>query len=73
MKLKETEFSFQQYHFHFQLVQWGKYTVFAENTASEMSMPVIQRYLRTGKGELVAVKIFVVIIITVKGQSLMMQ
>ena len=52
MKLKETECSFQQYCFHFQLVQWGKYTVFAITTASEIFIPVIRRcYIRRGKGD----------------------
>ena len=36
-KLKETEWSFRKYYFHFHTVQWGKYTVYVQNTASEIS------------------------------------
>ena len=48
MNLKGIECSFQQYCFHFQLVHWGKYTEFVDNTAP---IPVIRRYLRIDKGE----------------------
>ena len=51
MKLKETEHAIQQYCFHFQSVQWGKNAAFVEYTASEISVPVIQRDLRTDKKE----------------------
>ena len=51
VKLKGIWCSFKQYCFHLQLVQWGKYTVFVENTAWEMSIPVIRRDLRIGKGK----------------------
>ena len=51
MKLQEIEWSFHRYCFRFQLVQWGKYTVFVENAASEISTPVIRRYLRIRKWE----------------------
>ena len=51
MELKKIEWSFQQYCFHFQSVQWEKYTLFVENTASEISVPVIRRSLQIGKGE----------------------
>ena len=44
-------YAFQQYCSHFQLVQWGKYPVFVRNTGSAIVIPVIQRYLRNGKGK----------------------
>ena len=44
------EHSFRCY-FHFQLVRWGKYAVFVENTASEMSMLVTRIYLWIGQGK----------------------
>ena len=39
------------YCFQFQLVQEGKYTVFVETKASEMSIPVIERYHQIDKVE----------------------
>ena len=49
MKLKENDFSFQQYHLHLQLVLWGKCIMLVENTTSKISVHIIRRYLRIGK------------------------
>ena len=47
----QTKVFFLKYCFHFQLAQWEKYIVSVENTASNISIPVIRRYLRIRKGE----------------------
>ena len=51
MKLKEIDCCFQQYSFHFRLVRWGNILVCRKIQPSEMSVPVIRRYLRTDKGQ----------------------
>ena len=51
MKWKEFEWSLKHHCFLFHWVQWGKYTLFLKNTASEMSIAVIRRYLRIGRGK----------------------
>ena len=48
-EIKGNGMLFPAVRFHFQLVKWGKYTVFVENTVSYLSSE--KKYLRTGNGK----------------------